>query len=380
MAPSGPLHALTPEPSKCLKAIHSLCDPVLNANTIANPKSRKKYKYLNFANALIRGRIAHNTPFVRVIPTDLCNLKCSYCFQRSDDPFQMSKEQFSAYLKKAKEHHIGMMTFLGGEPMIWPHLDYAIAEATRANVITDITTNGTRLNAESVDRLGRAGLDFLNISVDGLTTTEVSSKTSVVVKKELLDHLKKAKEKYGMQFRVNSVIHKNNFEEIKQLIEFSKEHEVPISLGYVVPHSHGDHIADPAMYFTKDDTAQLNEIISHIIAKKRAGYPIIDPEEYFTGMHKFLKRENFWSCNYPTRYGWVNITPRGEIRSCTKKMDVMPGFTFLGLTQTKIKALKETLEPMVKTCNKNCYSNCAFDSYFYRTHKVEAMKKLLGIR
>ena len=362
----------------CPQAIRALVSDV-EANTIEDPKALRKYKYLNFVKALVSGKLSNNTPFVRVIPTDACNLKCSYCFQRSDDPFQMSKEQFKSYLEKAKEHRIGMMTFLGGEPMTWKHLDYAIAEASRAKVITDITTNGTLLNADSIDRLGRAGLDFLNISVDGLTKTEVSSKTSIVANQEIITQLRLAKEKYGMRYRMNSVIYKKNFDQVKALIEFSKEQDIPISLGFVVPHSHGDHIADPGMYFTEQDSALLDEIINYVVAKKRAGYPIIDPEEYFTGMRKFVRKEEFWKCNYPTRFGWINITPRGEIRSCTKKMDVLPGFTFLGLTKEKIGDLKRTLDPMVKSCNKNCYSNCAFDSYFYRTHKIRAMKKMLGL-
>lgn len=367
--------------TSCFQAVHSLIKvfkPTHNKDLV-NPKNLKKYKYMNMAQALLFAHSGDNTPFVRIIPTDSCNLRCSYCFQFNKDPYQMTIEQFTSYLEKGKKSHVGMMTFLGGEPMTWKHLYTAIEGATRAHILTDMTTNGTLLNKKSIDRLGKSGLDFLNISVDGVKKSLVSKKTSVIERKELIGYLKEAEKKYGMKTRINSVIHKGNFDDIKQLIEFSKENDIPISLGFVVPHSSGEQVAGHATYFHQEDTELLNEIIEYIIAKKKAGYRIIDPEEYFEGMHKYIKREEFWSCNYPTRYGWVNVTPRGGIRSCTKKMDQLKGMDFLSLDAMKLKEMKSTLRTMVNKCNKDCYSNCAFDSWFYKTHKFKAIKKALGM-
>ncbi len=367
------------EANSLQRTIVSKVHSIKGAITQKLPRPKKVAKFLNMARALAVSSVIPSTPFIRMLPTDACNLKCKYCWQRRDDPRQMSGKQFNQYLAKAKEHHVGMMTFLGGEPMIWKGLFGAIESCTRASVMTDMTTNGTKLNQKSIDRLGKAGLDFLNISVDGITKTKVSSKNSIIIRQGLLKHLHEAKRKYGMHFRVNAVIHRKNFEEIKQLIEFSKEHGIPISLGYIVPPLKKAQRTNSDLYFSMKDRALLNEIIGHILAKKKQGYKIIDPKSYFTDIFRFLKGEKFWDCNYPTKHGWINVTPTGELRSCTKKMDEVPGYTFLGLNKKKIKSYKQVLQKKVDQCNTTCYSNCAYDSAYYKNNKGAALKKAFGL-
>jgi len=170
-------------------------------------------KFENLAKAYLSS-YRHGTPaFVRMLPTDRCNLECAYCWQRDNTSIDMTFEFFQAYLEKAKELGVGLMTFLGGEPMIWKPLPDAIALCTERHVLTDLTTNGTLLTPDTVERLGRAGLDYLNISVDGAIASTVTCKTSVF-RSGLMEALKEARIKHHMHTRINSVIYKNNFDEI----------------------------------------------------------------------------------------------------------------------------------------------------------------------
>lgn len=241
---------------------------------------KKAAKFLNLHRAYIMSCFFIRTPFVRMIPTDKCNLRCKYCWQRRDYSYEMTIDEFRKYLVKAKKLNVGIITFLGGEPMAWPGIFDAISSCTDVNVLTDMTTNGTLLNEKTIQRLGKSGLDYLNISVDGMTPSEVTSKNSIF-KKDILKQLKDAKKKYGMHFRINSVIYKNNFEEIKSMINSAHEQNVQISIGYIVPPLIKEHATNPDIYFTCDDKKLLEEIIFYIVGKKRQGYPIIDPEEYF---------------------------------------------------------------------------------------------------
>jgi MoaA/NifB/PqqE/SkfB family radical SAM enzyme len=336
---------------------------------------KKINKFITLQNAYIRSKFGDYTPFVRVLPTDECNLKCKYCWQRRETSDQMTLGEFGKYLAKAKQLKAGIITFLGGEPMFWPHIYEAIKMCTEENILTDMTTNGTLLNRENIEKLGRAGLDYLNISVDGLFETSVSCKNAVV-RENILENLKNAKRNYGVHFRINAVMYKNNFEQIKKLVNFAEQNNIQISLGYIVPPLKKEHIVDPNIYFRQEDKALLDEIIKFIIEHKKQGHTIIDPEQYFTNIYKYLRQEKFWKCNYPTRYGWVNIAPDGRIRSCTKKMDEL-NFTYLDLDSKKIRSLRKTLEDKTNECNIHCYSNCAFDSYFYTHNKLEFFKKVL---
>jgi len=336
----------------------------------------KTAKFKNLINAHISSHL-HSTPaFVRIIPTDKCNLNCKYCWQKDDTSNEMSFDDFSKNLEKASSLKVGLITFLGGEPMLWAPLYDAIALCSKKSILTDLTTNGTLLNPESIELLGKAGLDYLNISIDGLEPSPVSAKNSII-RKNLIEYLRAAKSKYRMHFRFNSVIYKNNFEDLKDLIEFAKEHNVQISLGFVVPPVSEIRRKDENIYFEKSDQKLLQEIVEYILKKKKDGYPIIDPDSYFENIFRFLDREKFWECNYPTRYGWINVTPDGKIRTCTKKMDEMD-IKFQDLDANKLKDLRKILSEKVEECNIDCYSNCAYDSYFYTHHKLQMLKKIMS--
>lgn len=341
-----------------------------------NTLIRKTAKFCNLIYGYLSTYSSYTPVFVRLIPTDRCNLSCQYCWQKSNSSTEMTFKEFNVYLKKAKQLNVGMITFLGGEPMLWESIYDAIAECSKKNILTDLTTNGLLLNAKTIKMLGESGLDYLNISVDGMTTTQITQKNSVI-RNNLINDLKKAKAKYRMHFRLNSVIYKNNFEDIKRLIEFSKINNTQLSLGYVVPPLEKMHISKQDIYFGKQDKRDLQKIISYILLKKKNGYPIIDPDSYFKNIFRFLNREKFWDCNYPTRYGWLNVTPNGKIRSCTKKMDEL-NFNFVDLNSNNYRELRQIFDEKVKTCNINCYSNCAYDSYFYTHNKIQMLKKIAG--
>jgi MoaA/NifB/PqqE/SkfB family radical SAM enzyme len=313
--------------------------------------------------------------FVRVIPTDRCNLDCQYCWQRDDDSYEMTREEFASYLAKARSLGVGLISFLGGEPMLWEGIYDAIAACSKRHILSDMTTNGTLLNQDTIAKLSASGLDYLNISTDGLKISSVSKKNNLI-RRELIGVLDNAKKRYGLHARLNAVIFKDNFDEIKRLVEFSKINNIQLSIGYIVPPVKNADVIDSDIYFSLRDHDKLNEIIDFILQKKRAGYPIIDPDAYFKNIFRYLRRERFWDCNYPTRYGWINIAPNGSLRSCTKKMDEL-GTTFLELDNAKIKILRERFRKNINACNPDCYSNCAYDSSYYVHNKMRFGQKIL---
>jgi MoaA/NifB/PqqE/SkfB family radical SAM enzyme len=331
-------------------------------------------KFANLYAAYLMSHVRPRAMNVRMIPTDKCNLNCGYCWQKRQESHEMTMEEFRTYLAKAKSLGVGLVTFLGGEPMTWEHIYDAIADCSRAHVLTDLTTNGTLLNEESIWELGESGLDYLNISVDTAVANQVTAKNSIF-REGVMGFLQEARQRFGMHYRINAVIYKGSFETVKGLLEFAKASNVQISLGYVVPPIEGMKTPAGDIYFSQEDAGLLREMVDYIIAKRRSGYPVIDPEEYFEGIFRFLRKEKFWNCNYPTRYGWVNVAPDGRIRSCTKKMDELD-YRFMELDGGKLLELRKLLAGHVKECNVHCYSNCAFDSWFYTHNKRAFLAKI----
>src|SRR5437660_10046170 len=79
----------------------------------------------------------------------------------------------------------GIVTLSGGEPLLHPYLDEIIAAMRRRGVLACMITNGYLLVPERVQRLNRAGLDHMQISIDNVKPDDVSKKSLKVLDKKL---------------------------------------------------------------------------------------------------------------------------------------------------------------------------------------------------
>jgi MoaA/NifB/PqqE/SkfB family radical SAM enzyme len=324
-------------------------------------------KKMRLLRSLAINKVEPSAPFVRVLPTDYCNLGCSYCWQHTADRHQMSAELFERCLVNARKLRVGLISFLGGEPTLWPYLLPAIRFCTRHHICTDLTTNGSTLDGNSLERLAAAGLDLLNISVDGLRETPYSRKCSLA-RPGLLEAIRKIMRRTGMRVRINSVICKNNWPLIEELLQVSRTNRIPISLGFVVCRNAAEF--DREVHLSGADLDQIRMITRRVLEAKRRGVKVIDPDAYFQGYPRFLARERFWLCNYATRRGWINIDPYGFIRDCTKKFGRLK-YQFANLTREQIPEVRARLAAGVEKCNRDCYSNCAFDGAYFAKHKFQ---------
>ena len=78
-----------------------------------------------------------------------------------------------------------IITFSGGEPLLHPDLDQLIATVRGRGVIACMITNGYNLMPDRIQRLNRAGLDHLQISIDNVMPDDVSKKSLKVLDKKL---------------------------------------------------------------------------------------------------------------------------------------------------------------------------------------------------
>ena len=78
-----------------------------------------------------------------------------------------------------------MIGISGGEPLTHPELDEIIGRMRKTGAIAGMITNGYLLNVERIERLNRAGLDHMQISIDNLEPDDVSKKSLKVLDKKL---------------------------------------------------------------------------------------------------------------------------------------------------------------------------------------------------
>jgi MoaA/NifB/PqqE/SkfB family radical SAM enzyme len=152
---------------------------------------------------LLRGLTHTAHPLlVQIIPIRRCNIDCGYCNEYD----KVSAPVESGTIRRRIDHlaRLGtsVVAFSGGEPMLHPDLDGLIAHIRRRGMMAGLITNGYFLVPERIDALNRAGLDFLQISIDNVEPDGVSKKSLRLLDKKL-QHLQ---ERATFDVNINSVL------------------------------------------------------------------------------------------------------------------------------------------------------------------------------
>src|SRR5579864_7771120 len=122
---------------------------------------------------------------VQIVPIRRCNLDCAYCneYDRVSDPVPL--DAMLARIDRLAELGTSIVTLSGGEPTLHPDLDAIIHRIRERGAIATLITNGLLLTPDRIRRLNRAGLDYLQISVDNVLPDDISKKSLKVLDRKL---------------------------------------------------------------------------------------------------------------------------------------------------------------------------------------------------
>ena len=121
----------------------------------------------------------------QIVPIRRCNLACAYCneFDAVSPPVPLA--EMLRRVDLLADLGTTIITISGGEPMLHPDLDEIIGRIRARGAIPTLITNGYLLTRERIERLNRAGLDYLQISIDNVTPDETSKKSLKVLDRKL---------------------------------------------------------------------------------------------------------------------------------------------------------------------------------------------------
>lgn len=156
------------------------------------------------------GRVATD---LRVSLTDRCNLRCTYCMPAEGLDWLaadrlLRPDELTRLLRIAVTRlGITSVRFTGGEPLVARHLEDVIAATTalRPRPEITLTTNGIGL-AGRAERLKRAGLDRINVSLDTVDPARFAEITRRDRLSDVLDGLRAAKAAGLDPVKVNAVL------------------------------------------------------------------------------------------------------------------------------------------------------------------------------
>lgn len=183
--------------------------------------------------------------YVRVSVTDKCDLRCTYCIPEGFRDFEVPQnwltfDELTRIIRNFAELGVKRFRLTGGEPLLRKDLPKLVESIKKIPGIEDLsmTTNATQLSKHAV-ALRNAGLDRLNISLDGLSTSVIKEITGLNCFNKVYDGIMAAKDAGFEQIKINMVPMLNiNDNQIEPMIQFCIENGFILRMIEVMPMGH----------------------------------------------------------------------------------------------------------------------------------------------
>ena len=271
----------------------------------------------------------------QIIPMRFCNLSCAYCNEYDKVSEPVPVEEMYRRIDHLGRLGTAMIGISGGEPLTHPGLDDIIRRMRKTGAIAGMITNGYLLNVERIERLNRAGLDHMQISIDNLEPDEISKKSLKVLDKKL----QMLAEYAEFHVNINSVVgggFKNPNDAMvigKRALELGFESTIGII-----------HDGDGQLKPLNEDEARVYFEMNN---RRKTNYSRFD---YF--QEAIAKGEpNDWRCRAGSRY--LYICEDGLVHYCSQQRGY-PGVPLAEYTTEDVK--REFLT--AKSCAPNCTIGC----------------------
>ena len=238
---------------------------------------------------------------VHVIPMRQCNLACTYCNEFDDVSNPVPLEEMKRRLNTLADMGTSIITISGGEPLMHPEMDEIIRHIRRRGMIAGMITNGFFLNQERIERLNRAGLEHLQISIDNVMPDEVSKKSL----KTLDGRLEMLAQCAVFQVNINSVLGSGvkNPEDALKIAHRAVELGFTSTVGII--HDHNGQL--------KPLGEREQEIFEEIMTLGKRSF-----SRFNDFQHNVAKgREHDWKCRAGSRY--LYICEHGLVHWCSQQ-------------------------------------------------------------
>jgi len=285
-------------------------------------------------------RLRYSPFLTQMVVIRRCNLSCGYCseYDKTSDPVPV--QVLEDRLRKLKELGTFGISLTGGEPTLHPELPRLIRTCRQLRFYrTGMITNGFLLRPELIETLNQAGLQKMQISIDGVHANETTQKVLNNLKKRLQwlrDHAR-------FQVVVSSVIGACPPEEAEEVVSFA------LKMGFaarvlLVHDEHGQ------VKLNSEELRSFRNVVGMLPRRWR------EPSDY---RERLIRQGSApFKCRAGSRY--LYIDEYGMVNWCSQTRTVwskpLMGYTRNDLREQFYK---------YKSCHATCTLNCArSQSYF----------------
>jgi MoaA/NifB/PqqE/SkfB family radical SAM enzyme len=288
-------------------------------------------------------RLRYSPFLVQLVVTRRCNLSCTYCNEFDDVSDPVPTEELKQRIAKIRALGAWAVEFTGGEPMMHPEI-YELVRYAKGLGFRKVMliSNAYLLNEEKVRKLNEAGLDDLQISVDGVTPNEVTVKVLRPMRKKLEAVIKAA------TFRVtlNAVIGSTPAEEALEVVAYARDNGFRPRVCLI-------HAGDGQLKLDADDMAVYSQIKAHL------GRRFNEAGDYRTRLMNEGRAP--FRCRAGSRYLYVDEF--GYVRWCSQQRDAF-GVPLTDYGPAELRRQFHTQKSCSDHCTVGCVRTCsAYDEW-----------------
>lgn len=191
----------------------------------------------------MKDSLGREIDYLRISLTESCNLRCIYCMPEGVAPKvcgeTLTKENIFDIVEVAVELNIKKIRLTGGEPLLRQDI-VEIVQGIKDRGIEKIyiTTNGILLS-EKIEKLKKAGLKGVNISLDTLNGEQFNYITRGGDLERVLQGIEKALN-LNLEVKINSVIMKDiNENAIEELAKLTLNSQLDVRFIELMPIGQG---------------------------------------------------------------------------------------------------------------------------------------------
>lgn len=158
--------------------------------------------------------------------TARCNQACKYC-HRFLYPKDLNFNEYNKILDNLINSKVSDITWTGGEALLVENIEKLLEKSYKSGIKNKLITNGKLLTNEKIDKVYKY-LDSITLSIDSINPITNKNlgrgEEHFYEIKSILDYIKE--KKYDIKIRINSVICKQNINEILSLTNFLNNYNI----------------------------------------------------------------------------------------------------------------------------------------------------------
>lgn len=263
--------------------------------------------------------------------THRCPLACPYCsnpLALAAKSTELTTEIWARVFAEAADLGVLQLHLSGGEPASRRDLEELVGHARTAGLYTNLITSGIGLTRARLVALQAAGLDHIQLSVQGVTAAVADLvggyRGGFARKMELAAHIRDM----GFPLTLNAVMHRMNLDDLPRTLALAEElgaRRIEVACvqfrGWALPNR-------GALQPTRAQVDRAKEIVAEARASRRGG-PVIDfvPPDYYADFPKACMG------------GWgstgLNVAPDGTVLPCHAAQTI-PGLQFQNVAESSL--------------------------------------------